>query len=288
MNRQFNNMWMSTKDYFVITFGLILYAFGWTAFLLPNEIITGGVTGVASIIYFVTKIPVAVTFFAINAVLLVFAIRILGLQFCLRTIFSVVILTPLLSFFQATFTEPFINGEPFMSCILGSILCGSGIGLVFTANGSTGGTDIIAAIINKYRNISIGRSMLMLDMLIVCSSYLVFQDIEKVVYGAVVLFLFSYACDMVINSSRGSVQFLIFSEKYEEIASLICSEANRGVTILDGMGWYSKNPKKVLVVLAKKSESVTIFRIVKSIDPRAFISQSNVVGVFGEGFDNIK
>lgn len=281
-------MWMSTKDYFVIAFGLLLYAFGWTAFLLPNEIITGGVTGVASIIYFVTNIPVAVTFFTINAVLLVFAIRILGLQFCLRTIFSVVVLTPLLSFFQATFTEPFINGEPFMSCILGSILCGTGIGIVFTANGSTGGTDIVAAIINKYKNISIGRSMLMLDMMIVCSSYLVFGDIEKVVYGTVVLFLFSYACDMVINSSRGSVQFLIFSEKYEEIASLICNEANRGVTILDGMGWYSKKPKKVLVVLAKRTESVTIFRIVKSVDPRAFISQSNVIGVFGEGFDNIK
>ncbi len=288
MNSKITRIWISTKDYFTIALGLLLYAIGWTGFLLPNEIVTGGVTGIASIIYFTTQIPVSISYAVINIALLLVAIRILGIQFCLRTIYGVALLTFMLSALQPYFKEPVINGEPFMSAIIGGILCGVGIGMVFTSNGSTGGTDIVAAIINKYRDISIGRSILYCDLLIVASSYVIFHDIEKMVFGLVVMFIVSYVCDMVINSSRRSVQFLIFSQKYEEIASLINNDVHRGVTLLDGMGWYSKSNQKVVIVLAKQSESATIFRIVKSIDPQAFISQSNVIGVYGEGFDQIK
>jgi uncharacterized membrane-anchored protein YitT (DUF2179 family) len=275
-------------DYCIIFFGLFLYALGWTGFLLPNEITTGGLTGMAAIIFFATKIPVAVSYFCMNSILLLLSVKLFGFKFSLKTIINVFILTFLLSFLQLIFKEPLVKGEPFMSCILGGVLCGLGLGLVFNFKGSTGGTDIIALIIHKYRNISIGKGLLICDLLIICSSYTVFHSIEKIVYGLVVMGVTSYTVDMVLNGARQSVQFFIFSEKYAEIADTIIEQAHRGCTLLDGTGWYSKNGVKVLVVMAKKNESVTIFRIVKNIDPKAFISQSSVIGIYGEGFDQLK
>ena len=276
------------QDWSVIFLGLILYVLGWTGFLLPNEITTGGVTGVAAIIYYGTSIPVAISYFCINGVLLMISIKILGFKFSLKTVISVLALTFLFSLLQSIIKEPLVKGEPFMSCILGGVLCGLGLGLVFNFKGSTGGTDIIALIINKYRNISIGKGLLICDLLIICSSYIVFQSIEKIVYGLVVMGVMSYTVDMVLNGARQSVQFFIFSEKYDEIATKIIEQAHRGCTILDGTGWYTKKSTKVIVVMAKKTESVTIFRIVNNIDPAAFISQSSVTGVYGKGFEQIK
>ncbi len=276
------------KDNCFVFIGLILYAVGWTGFLLPNKITTGGVTGVAAIVYFATNIPVGITYFCINAVLLMFAIKIFGFKFSLKTVISVFILTFLLSFLQSVIKEPLVKDEPFMNCILGGVICGIGLGLVFNFKGSTGGTDIIVLIINKYKNISIGKGMLMCDLLIISSSYFIFQSIEKIVYGLVVMGVMSYTVDLVLNGARQSVQFFIFSEKWEEIATGINQQAHRGCTILNGTGWYSKKDVKVVVIMAKKTESVLIFRIVKNIDPQAFISQSSVIGVYGEGFDQIK
>ncbi|MDR0506012.1 MAG: YitT family protein [Dysgonamonadaceae bacterium] len=275
-------------DYVFILIGLCIYALGWTGFLLPNEMTTGGVTGAAAIIYYATNIPVGISYFCINAVLLIISIRMFGFKFSLKTIINVLILTFLLSFLQSIITKPLVQGEPFMSCIIGGIMCGMGVGLVLNYKGSTGGTDIIALIINKYRNITIGKALLICDVLIISSSFFVFHNIEKVVYGLVVMGVSSYTVDMVLNGARQSVQFFVFSEKYEEIADAIIKQAHRGCTLLDGTGWYSHRPVKVLVVMAKKNESVTIFRIVKSIDPDAFVSQSTVRGVYGRGFDQIK
>jgi len=276
------------QDWSIIFFGLFLYSLGWTGFLLPNGITTGGVTGIAALVFFASAVPVGITYFCINGILLLLSIKILGFKFSLKTIVNVIILTFLLSVFQTIIKEPLVKGEPFMSCILGGVMCGLGLGLVFNFKGSTGGTDIIALIINKYHNISIGKGLLMCDLLIICSSYFVFQSIEKIVYGIVVMGVTSYTVDMVLNGARQSVQFFIFSDKYEEIADTIIEQAHRGCTILDGTGWYTKKSAKVLVVMAKKNESVTIFRIVKSIDPAAFISQSSVIGVYGNGFEQIK
>ncbi len=276
------------KDSSFVLLGLILYAVGWTGILLPSKITTGGVTGIAAIVYFGTGIPVGVTYFCINFVLLIFSIKILGLKFSLKTIVSVITLTFLLSFLQSIIKEPFVRDEPFMNCVLGGVICGIGIGLVFNFKGSTGGTDIIVLIINKYRDISIGKAMLIVDLLIISSSYIIFQSIEKIVYGLVVMGVMSYTVDMVLNGARQSVQFFIFSEKYEEIATAINEQARRGCTILDGTGWYSQKEVRVIVVMAKKTESVTIFRLVKNIDPNAFISQSSVIGVYGRGFDQIR
>jgi uncharacterized membrane-anchored protein YitT (DUF2179 family) len=276
------------QDYTVIVFGLSMYAVGWTGFLLPNKITTGGVTGIGAIVYFATSIPVGLTYFCINAVLLTISIKILGFKFSVKTIINVAILTFLLSLFQSIFKEPLVKGEPFMSCILGGVMCGIGLGLVFNFKGSTGGTDIIALIIHKYRNISIGKGLLICDLLIICSSYIIFHSIDKIVFGLVVMGVSSYTVDMVLNGARQSVQFFIFSDKYEDIADTIIEQAHRGCTLLDGTGWYTKKASKVIVVMAKKTESVTIFRIVKSIDPDAFISQSSVIGVYGRGFEQIK
>lgn len=276
------------KDYFFILLGLVLYALGWTGFLLPIEITTGGVTGVAAIVYFATDIPVAITYFCINAVLLLISIKIFGFKFSVRTIINVFILTFLLSYLQAHIKEPLVKGEPFMSCILGGVMCGMGLGLIFNYKGSTGGTDIVALLINKYRNMSLGKGLLLCDLLIISSSYVVFHSFEKILFGLVVMGVTSYTVDLVMSGSRQSVQFFIFSSKYDEIADAIIAQAKRGCTILDGTGWYSKNPVKIVVVMAKKNESVTIFRIVKNIDPNAFISQGSVIGVYGQGFDRIK
>lgn len=282
------DIWNEVKDYTIITLGLMCYTFGWTVFLVSNEIVTGGVTGLSAIIYFGTNIPVPVSYFVINGILLIAAIRVIGWQYCIRSIFGVVMTTIQLSIWAYYIKEPLIKDEPFMSCIIGGIMLGVGIGLAFTRNGSTGGTDIIAAIINKYKPITLGRSILYCDLLIISSSYMLFHDLEKILFGFVVLAVSTYSCDLLINGIRQSIQLLIFSEKYEEIADHINRDINRGVTILDGMGWYSKQPKKVIVVLAKRTESTSIFRLVKQIDSHAFISQSNVIGVYGEGFDKIK
>ena len=284
-----------SRDYLAITLGLICYAIGWAAFLLPYQITTGGVTGIAAIIYYATGVEIQVSYFIINAVFLGFALKILGPKFSIKTIFAIFMLTFLLWFFQMLLKDeegklPQLlgPGQDFMACVIGAGLLGFGIGIVFCNNGSTGGTDIIAWIINKYKDVTLGRMMMYCDIVIISSCYFIFHDWRRVLFGFCVLFIMSIVIDYVINSTRQSVQFLIFSRKYEEIAEEIATKVDRGVTLLDGRGWYSKQEIKVVVVLAKKRESLDIFRLVKDIDPNAFISQSNVVGVYGEGFDKLK
>ena len=290
------------KDYFYITLGLISYSFGWAAFLLPYQITTGGTTGIGAIIYYATGFPIQWSYFIINAVLMTFAIRILGPRFSIKTTYAIFMLTFLLWIFQIVVNDYVqvpnvsIDGKPlllgagqdFMACIIGAALCGIGLGIVFNYNGSTGGTDIIAAIVNKYKDVTLGRMIMICDVFIISSCYFVFHDWRRVIFGFVTLFIIGVVLDWIINSARQSVQFLIFSKQYEEIADCITKETGRGVTVLNGTGWYSKHDVKVLVVLAKKRQSLDIFRLVKRIDPNAFISQSSVIGVYGEGFDQLK
>lgn len=277
------------RDYLMIALGMILYGIGWTVFLLPNDITSGGVPGIASIIYFATGFPVQYTYFAINFFLLLLSLKILGLKFSIKTIFAVFVLTFFLSLIQQfTVGLSLLQDQPFMACVLGASFCGSGIGIAFSANGSTGGTDIIAAIINKYRDITLGRVILVCDMIIISSSYFVLLDWEKVVYGFVTLYVSSFVLDQIVNSARQSVQFFIISKHYEEIGRRINKDLHRGVTVIDGTGLYTGFGIKMMFVLAKKRESTTIFRLIMDIDPEAFVSQSAVIGVYGEGFDHIK
>lgn len=290
------------KDYFYITLGLISYSLGWAAFLLPYQITTGGTTGISAIIYYATGFPIQWSYFLINAVLMTFAIKILGPRFSIKTTYAIFMLTFLLWLFQLlvnnyiTTPDVSVNGQPlllgtgqdFMACIIGAAMCGIGLGITFNYNGSTGGTDIIAAIVNKYRDVSLGRMIMICDVFIISSCYFIFHDWRRVIFGFVTLFIIGVVLDWIINSARQSVQFFIFSKKYDEIADRIIKDTDRGVTVLNGMGWYSKSDVKVLVVLAKRRQSLDIFRLVKRIDPNAFISQSSVIGVYGEGFDQLK
>ena len=283
------------KDYVAITLGIMCYALGWAAFLLPYQISTGGVTGISALIYYVTGIEIQVSYFVINAIFMVFALKILGLKFCIKTLYAIPALTFFLWLFQVLLKDEAGNlplllgpGQEFMALVIGACMTGFGIGFVFIYNGSTGGTDILAWIINKYKDVSLGRLIMYGDIIIISSCYLVFHDWKRVLFGFCVLFIMSVVIDYVVNSNRQSVQFLIFSRKHEEIAETITKELRRGVTLLDGTGWYSKQSIKVVVVLAKKNQSNEIFRLVRDIDENAFISQSNVVGVYGEGFDKLK
>ena len=282
--------WISIREYIFIAFGLLMYSAAWKGVLLPHFITGGGVTGIGAILFYATGIPISVTYFSINFVLLVIAVRSVGLAFSLRTIYGVGVLTLFFAFLPQAVPGTFVGAEDnFMACVIGGLLSGAGIGIVFLANGSSGGTDIIAKVVNKYRNITLGRVLLYCDVLIICSSYFFdFGSIEKIVYGLTTMAISTIAVDMVISGVRQSVQFFIFSKEYEQIATKINSDVQRGVTILDGMGWYSKEPVKVVTVVARKNESTKIFRIVKDIDPNAFISQSSVIGVYGKGFDVIK
>ena len=199
------------KDYVMIAVGMILYGIGWTVFLLPNDITTGGVPGIASIVYWATGFPVQYTYFGINFFLLLLALKLLGLKFCIKTIFGVFTLTFFLSVIQQLASGvSLLRDQPFMACVIGASFCGGGIGVAFCANGSTGGTDVIAAIINKYRDITLGRVILICDMIIITSSYFVLKDWEKVVYGFATLYICSFVLDQVVNSARQSVQFLSY------------------------------------------------------------------------------
>ncbi|MDR1624851.1 MAG: YitT family protein [Tannerellaceae bacterium] len=289
MQQHIRNVFYSVQDYLIIFIGTILYGFGFNGFILSNEIITGGVSGISALIFFATSIPVSVSYLVINIILLAIAFKILGFKFLIKTIFGVISLSASLSLFEWLLGGvPIIKDQPFMSIILGGGICGTGLGIIFSANGSTGGTDIIAAIINKYKNISIGTGLLFFDFIIISSSYLLFEDVNKIIFAFVEMGVSNYMLDRIINANRQSVQFLIFSQKYDEITERIIKDLGRGCTLLNGVGGYSNKPTKVIVLLAKKSESVTIFRLIKEIDSQAFISQSIVRGVYGEGFDQIK
>ena len=275
------------KPEIIITFGLFLNALGWTAFLIPAEITGGGISGVATLIFYATGLPVGISFLIINVFLVIFAIKMLGARFGIKTIYAVVVLSVFLAVLQQAITEPIIK-ENFMSAVIGGILAGAGVGIVFTQGGSTGGTDIIAMIVNKYKNISPGRVILYLDVLIISSSYLLFHSIEKMVYGYVTMGVASYVIDMVLSGSKQSFQIFIFSREHEKIADRLGTEVGRGVTILDGKGWYSKEPVKLLMIMVRKHESNHVFRIVKEVDNKAFISVGSIMGVYGEGFEHIR
>jgi len=277
----------TVKDDLFITFGMALYAFGFCGFILPEKVVIGGLAGIGSIIYFTLGVPVAITNYALNLILLAFAYRIVGKNFVIGTIFGATMISLFIGIFQPLLANGFTH-EPFMNVVIGGLCGGLGVGIAYTHNGSSGGTDIVAAMVSKKTNVTVGRTMLFTDCIIISSSYFIFHEIDKVVYGFVMLIVASYVADMVINTNRQAVQFTIFSQKWQEIATAINNEAHRGCTVLSGMGWYSKHEVKVLLVMCRKIESVTISRIIKMIDPDAFITQANVNGVYGKGFDELK
>lgn len=299
-------LWLQARDYLIIIFAISLYALGFCAFIAtaPEKVVIGGMAGLSQVVDMLSfgllgfHIPYSVTIFTVNAILLLIAYKVVGKTFVIRTLFGVVVISVMIGLFQPLFTKPPVEGETFMNVIIGAILCGLAIGLVFIHNGSTGGTDIVAAVASKKSNVTIGRAMIYFDLSVISSSIVLkffmedhfnFQEaVPPLVYGLITLFIIPFMADTMINTNRMAVQFTIFSPKWQEIATAINNEAQRGCTVLSGMGWYSKQEVKVLLVMCRKIESVTIFRIIKSIDNDAFITQAEVNGVYGKGFDEIK
>jgi len=276
------------REYAIITVGLLMYVVSINQFILPAKIVGGGVSGIGALVYYASAglIEVSTTYLIINVVLVIIAFGVLGHNFGFKTIYGILGITLLLRVIPIP-DVPHVSNT-LMGGIIAGMLAGSGMGIVFTQGGSSGGTDIVAMIITKYRNMSVGRVFLYCDFIIIGLSYLLYHSIEMVAYGYVLMGVSSYCVDLVLSGNKQSVQIFIFSHHYEAIANRITSELRRGVTMLNATGWYTKQDKKLLMILARKNEANNIYRIVKEEDSNAFISVANIMGVFGQGFDRIK
>lgn len=294
-----NGLLSVLKEYAVITLGLLLYVSAWSVFLLPNNMVGGGVSGMGAIIQYATGFKISYTYFLVNAILLVIALKILGKSFGAKTIFAVIVTTILFrvipDIIPSDFINEFAHENGRLTCALfGGALSGLGIAITFTQGGSSGGTDIIALIINKYRSISPGSIIVSLDVLIISSTLLIPSAgtfgtrLATVIYGFVTSAVFSYTLDLFLNGNKQCVQIMVFSKKYAEIADAITKEAHRGVTAIHSEGWYTHTESEIVTVVARKQESSQILRIIKKVDDTAFVSVSNVSGVFGKGFEQIK
>ena len=287
------------KSYAIITVGLIFYVLAWVVFIIPHQLVGGGVTGISAVIQYCTGFNVSYSFFIINGILLLIALKVLGPSFGVKTIYAMVVTTLLLRFMPFVIPEEFIriialeNGK-LLSVIIGGTLSALGISLTFSQGGSSGGTDIIALMITKYRAISPGKILLILDVFIIGSSLIVPTEgswgvrVANLVYGYVMAGVFSVALDLFVSGSKQSVQIFIFSKNYEKIADRITVDVHRGVTALQGKGWYTKTESTVLMVVARKQELKLLLNLIKEEDPQAFISVGSVTGVYGYGFDAIK
>lgn len=295
------------KEYSFITMGILSYVLGWTVFLVPNNLVGGGVTGLASIIQYATKgaVKLGITYFVLNAGLLVLALYILGKNFGVKSIYAIILASVGLNLFQSIIPQGICNelsveNGKLMSTIIGGMMSGVGIGLTMGQGGSTGGTDIIALIVNKYRNVSPGRMILWIDVVIISSSILVpsytasgellplTEKITTIVYGLILIVVNSTVLDLYMSGTRQSVQVFVWSKHYAEIADMVSNQLHRGVTVLDGKGWYTKKPIEVVMVLTRKSDLKILLKMVKNIDSDAFISVASVTGVYGKGFDAIR
>ena len=295
------------KEYSLITLGILLYVLAWAIFLIPNNLVGGGVSGVASIVQYATKgvVKIGTVYFGVNAILLIIGMLTLGKGFGGKTIYAVIVASIGLNVLQgvvpAEITQILaVENGKLMSTIMGAILAGVGIGMTMSQGGSTGGTDIVALVVNKYRNVSPGRMILWMDVVIILSSLLVPsytadggvlpwpEKITTVVYGFILVVINSTVLDLYLSGSRQSVQLFILSSKYDQIADLITSELHRGVTVLDGKGWFTKQNTEVLMVITRRTDVSLLLRMIKSVDPNAFLSVTSVTGVYGKGFDQIK
>ena len=293
------------KEYLLLTLGILIYVAGWTIFMIPNNLIGGGLTGVSSIIQYAVGIKMGYTYFVLNAILLVTAFVVIGANFGGKTIYAIILASVGLNVLQdlipATIIETLsVQNGKLMSTIMGGILSGAGIGMSMSQGGSTGGTDIIALIVNKYRNISPGRIILWIDAVIILSSLAVpsytaegelvpfAEKITTVVYGLILITVNGYVVDLYLSGSKQSVQLFIMSRKYEEIADAITKDIHRGVTVLPAVGWYTKKENHVLMVVTRKTDLNFLLKYIKTIDNDAFLSVSSVSGVYGNGFDVIK
>ncbi|MBQ6912487.1 MAG: YitT family protein [Bacteroidales bacterium] len=318
------NLFTHIKEWLLVTLGILIYVTGWSTFLIPNNLIGGGVSGISSMIQYATggTIQMGYSYFVLNAILVGVAMVVLGMGFGAKTIYAIILASVALRFLPdlipATIIKTLaIDNGKLLSVLMGGLMAGIGIGMSISNGGSTGGTDIIALIYTKYHNVSPGKVILFLDFIIIGSSLLIpsfvneldpvtglpvldaagnpvmfkmpfAEKVTTVLYGLILVTVNSYVLDMYISGSQQSVQLFILSKEYEKIADAITGDLHRGVTVLDGKGWYTKQDTKVLMVLTRKTDLNLMLRYIKQIDPSAFLSVSSVNGVYGKGFDSIK
>ena len=317
-------LFTQVKEWLLVTLGILIYVTAWALFLIPNNLIGGGVSGISSMIQYATggTIQMGYSYFILNAILVIAAMVVLGMGFGAKTIYAILLASVALRFLPGLIPATIIktlaidNGK-LLSVLMGGLLAGIGIGMSISNGGSTGGTDIIALIWTKYHNVSPGKVILVLDFIIIGSSLLIpsivneldpvtglpllddagnpltykmpfAEKVTTVLYGLILVTVNSYVLDMYISGSQQSVQLFILSQHYDQIADAITKDLHRGVTVLDGKGWYSKQDTKVLMVLTRKTDLNLLLRYIKQIDSHAFLSVSSVNGVYGKGFDTIK
>ena len=289
MVRKRKSKFRDVFEFLMIALAMVIGSFGWCAFLLPHHITIGGIAGIASVIQWGFDIPVQYTYLIINGILLFVALKILGWKFCVRTIFAVLVFASSTSILREVFAEhALFANEPFLACVVGGVLLGIGVSIALQYNASSGGSDVIAAMIHKYRDISLGRVILVCDLCIITSSYLVLENWEKVIYGYIVLFVMTYMVDYLISGMRGSVQFFVISEHWGEIGTSINNDVDRGCTLIEARGFYTGKKVGMLFIIARRSEAHSIYQVIDEIDPNAFVSQGVVNGVYGMGFDRMK
>ncbi len=284
-----NRILMTLWDYFLMTVGSVIFCMAWTSFLIPNGLASGGLTGLCTIIQYGTGIPVGLTYPIINIVLLVLGFLSLGRAFGFKTIY-VIAVTSLLFDVLPEFPQLVVMmDEKLLVALVGAALESVGIGLVLLRGGSTGGTDIIAMLINKYWPVSPGRVYLYTDIFIItCLLFVPDKGFVDMIYAFVVMLGFSFGVDYVLLGNKSSVQILVFSSRYKEIADHMINDVQRGVTALQSVGWYSQQESKVLLIVARKYQMNEVVNEVKRIDKKAFISISTAMSVFGEGFEEVK
>ena len=318
------SFWTVVKEWALVTLGILIYVTGWALFLMPNNLVGGGVSGISSMIQYATggAIQMGYSYFVLNAILIILAIVVIGMGFGAKTIYAIILASVGLRFLPELIPTEIIqtlalqNGK-LMSTLCGGVMAGIGIGMSISNGGSTGGTDIIALIWTKYRNVSPGKVILYLDFVIILSSLLIpsivpdidpatgeqllgadgqplthlmpfSEKVTTVIYGLILVTVNGRVIDSYLSGSQQSVQLFILSKHYAEIADSITQDLHRGVTVLDGKGWYTQEATEVLMVITRKTDVNLLLRYIKAIDPNAFLSVSSVNGVYGRGFDTIK
>ena len=290
----FKNKHQLVISYLVITLGILIYTFAWSAVMLPAKIVGGGVSGISSVLYYAVgiHIPIGIMNLIINAILVIVGFRVLGSKFGANTIYGIIMSSACFILWQQVLhVETLFDVDQFggfMCAIIGGALCGGGIGLTFAMGGNSGGTDIIALIVSKFYNISPGKVIMYLDIVIVGCSYFVSHKIENVVFGYIVMVTMTYVLDMVLDGNKQSYQILVFSQKNKEIGDAITQEVGRGATLLDAEGCYSHQSRQVLIVMVHKTDKPHVMQIIHRIDGNAFISVSKAQGVYGKNFEKLK
>ena len=266
---------------------MLINALGWIAFLLPAQVVGGGVTGIGAMLYYILDFPLGFTVLIINAFLVLLGIRLLGLSFAVKSIFGIATISLLFILLPRFITTPLVE-DRFMSALIGGAMAGAGIGIAISNGGNSGGTDIIALIVTKYRNVSPGRITLYVDIFVIASSYFINHQIETIIYGYVVMAVRTYTMDLVIEGTKQSYQLTIVSDMSTEIAEQIGTGIGRGITMFKGCGWYSKHDKEVLMCVCQRYEKRRVLKVINQIDPGAFITMGKVSAVYGKNFDRIK